>query len=199
MNTFYKNANEIELEKERLEVMTKTLDHKKTEKSLKDLIYINLISRKQRYASLAVIMFNFYPPFAGQAYSDAYTTQIFDQLVYKGFGYEVTFYSGFASLAGGIVMMLCVNRVGRATVIVWTSFGFFICMYLLAVAFYMNWVWFAFSVQLIYSFILNMGTIGITFVFMNEIAEPFSVGVAMATNWICKSLIGLVLPYIYDG
>ena len=44
-----------------------------------------------------------------------------------------------------------------------------------------------------------MGTIGITFVFMNEIAEPFSVGVAMATNWICKSLIGLVLPYIYDG
>lgn len=92
-------------------------------------------------------MFNFYPPFAGQAYSDAYTTRIFDKLVYDGFGYELTFYSGFAALAGGIAIIFCINRMGRATIIVWTHFGHFICMYLLALGFYYKWAYFALSVN----------------------------------------------------
>ena len=199
LNIFYKKNSEIMLEKDRLQTITNELNHKKTEKSLKDLIYKNLINPEQRYAALACILFNFYPPFAGQAYSDVYTTRIFDKLVYDGFGYELTFYSGFAALAGGISIIFCINHVGRVPIIVWSHFGHFVCMYLLALSFYFEWQWFALDVNLFYTFLLYFGTVGITFVFMNEISEPFTVGVAVAVNWIAKSIVNLALPYIYNG
>lgn len=198
LSTFFMKNSEIVLEKSRLATITTELKHKKTEKGLQDLIYTNLIDKNQRYAALACIMFNVYPPFAGQAYSDSYTTRIFDKLVYDGFGYEVTFYSGFAAQVGGILMILCVNRIGRRPIIIWSQFGHFICMYLLAIAFYYDWQWFAQAVNLFYTFLLYWGTMGITYAFMNETGEPFTVGVSCAANWITKSLMNVALPYIYD-
>lgn len=126
--TFYKKTNDIVIERKRLENITTQLVHKKTEKSFKDLFYTNLISPRQRYAALAVIMFNFYAPIAGQAYSDSFTTTIFDKLVDKGFGFEVTFYSGFASLIGSTAILFIANKVGRRTIIVWSQCAFWVCM-----------------------------------------------------------------------
>lgn len=48
---FYRNSSEISQEQNRLKHVTTQLQHKQTEKTLKDLIYINLINRKQRFAA----------------------------------------------------------------------------------------------------------------------------------------------------
>ncbi len=81
-------------------------------------------------------MFNVYPPIAGAAFTDSFTTVIFDRLVYEGFGFEVTFYSGFASLLGSTAILFFANRLGRRTIIVWSQFGFFMCMFLLSITVY---------------------------------------------------------------
>ena len=174
-----------------MQTITNELNHKKTERNLKDLIYTNLIDPKVRYAALACIMFNLYPPFAGQAYSDVYTTRIFDKLNYVGFGYELTFYSGFAALAGGISILFVINHFGRRPIIVWSFFGQFVCMFLLALSFHFKWIYIASAINLFYTFLLYFGFMGVTFVFMNEIGEPFTVGISVAFNWIARSFINL--------
>ena len=119
--------------------------------------------------------------------------------MYDGFGYKLTFYSGFCCFAGGLLTVLVVNKIGRVPIIVGTHFGQCICMALMALSFYYDWVWLAIASNLVYCFILYFGTLGITYVLTNEISEPFVIGLGCATNWGTKSLISYLLPTIYDN
>ncbi len=72
-------------------------------------------------------------------------------------------------------------------------------MWVMAFAFYYDWVDLAVAANLVYCFLLYFGTLGITFVLMNEISEPFVIGLGCATNWATKSILGYILPFIYDN
>ena len=185
LNKFYKNKQDIELEKNRLENITIQLKHKKTEKSFMDLFYTNMLSKRQRFAALAIVMFNVYPAIAGNAYADSFTTTIFDKAVYKGFGYEVTFYGGFAGMLSTAAVLLVANKWGRKTILVWSQFCFCNCMLLLGVCFYFEWKWIALCVNFVFIFLANFD---IGYVWMNEVGEPFNVGVGQACSWFTESL-----------
>jgi hypothetical protein len=79
LDMFYENENEIVREKERLDNIGREIESKKIEMSLKELIMVNCIDKKTRWSCLCVLGFNFFPPFAGQAYADNYTTSVFDK------------------------------------------------------------------------------------------------------------------------
>jgi len=40
---------------------------------------------------------------------------------------------------------------------------------------------------------------GVVYVYVNEISEPFIVGIGFAVSWGLRALFALVLPYIYDN
>lgn len=92
---------------------------KSVEKNICDLVYLNCISAKARWSCIAVIAFNSIGPFMGQTFNEVYTTPIFDKLQYDGFGYQLTFYSGFAVVFGGLMAVLLIEKMGRQTMIVW--------------------------------------------------------------------------------
>ena len=88
MNKFCKYIEDLEHEKNELDRMACDLKNKKTEKNICELIYNNCLSPNTRWSFLAIMAFNFWPPFAGLTYADSYMTEIFDKLVYDGFGYK---------------------------------------------------------------------------------------------------------------
>ncbi len=48
-------------------------------------------------------------------------------------------------------------------------------------------------------FFIYFGTIGTGYTWMNEVGEPFNVGVGIASSWMTESLYCLVLPYIFNN
>ena len=138
MKKFYKHKEDLQEEKDSLDEIASEVQNKSTEKSLRELIYNNCISPKTRWSFLAMMAFNFWPPFAGLTYADSYMTEIFDKLVYDGFGYKLTFYSGFFVVAGNLCTLLIVERVNRVTLLCCAQLVITICMWLLAFCFYFN-------------------------------------------------------------
>ena len=138
MKKFYKHKEDLQEEKDSLDKIASEVQNKSTEKSLRELIYNNCISPKTRWSFLAMMAFNFWPPFAGLTYADSYMTEIFDKLVYDGFGYKLTFYSGFFVVAGNLCTLLIVERVNRVTLLCCAQLVITICMWLLAFCFYFN-------------------------------------------------------------
>lgn len=91
---------------------------KSQEKSMKDLLYLNVFSKKARWACIAVIAFNSMSAYMGQTFNENYTTAIFDKFKH-GYGYTLTFYSSFGVLLGGFLGVLCIEKTGRQTLIIW--------------------------------------------------------------------------------
>ena len=52
---------------------------------------------------------------------------------------------------------------------------------------------------MIFIFTLYFGNNGLTYVFVNELAEPFVVGLGFAVSWGLRSVLGLLIPIIYDN
>jgi len=141
-----------------------------------DLLKVNCFSKKTRWSFLAVMAFNTYAPFIGQVYSDNYTTSIFDKLVYDGFGFTYTFYSGFACVAGGLFAVIFVEKIGRKNIIIAGFLGEIIMMWILAIAFYFEIIPLAIAANLCFCFILYFSSVGVAFVWPNECAQPFVCG-----------------------
>lgn len=146
-----------------------------------------------------MMAYNFWAPFAGLTYADSYMSVIFDKLVHPGFGFEITFYSGFCCIGGALFALFAVERFNRVTLLCSSQLGIVICMWLLSFAFYFDLVYFAVAVNLVFIFILYCGQNGITFVFVNELSEPFVVGVGFALSWSLRSLLGIILPILYQN
>jgi hypothetical protein len=53
-----------------------------------------------------------------------------------GFGYTVTFYSGFSLVAGGLTAVLVIEKLGREFMIVWGFLGQIVLMWVLSISFY---------------------------------------------------------------
>ena len=195
--TFNPTYEEAQSAKILLEEMV--ADGDTVEKSFGDMVYQNCIARKSRWSFLANMFFNCYSPFCGQAYNDNYSTSIFDQLVYNGFGYKLTFYAGFATFGGCLFAVLFIEKFGRKAIIQIGFMGQVIIMYLMSIAFYYQCIPMAVTCSLCYSFILYFGTAGLSYIYPNEIVQPFNVGLGYAGNWVFKSAVSLVLPMIYEN
>lgn len=158
-----------------------------------NLIKTNICSRDKIYSFLTVQMYVTYTSFSGQTYCDSYSKEVFTKFKDEEFSYEVVFYSGFAVLLGSIVGTVILNRIPRKEFILSAYMLQLISIYLLTIAMYFQWIYIAAACNLTYSFFLYYGLASV-FVFPNEVAQPFIVGIGYAMNWVAKSLIGLVLP-----
>lgn len=143
LKKFHKYKEELYNEMGYLDKMANELENKSTEKSAWELIYNNCINKKTRWSFLAIMAYNFWPPLAGLTYADNYMSIIFDKLNYDGFGYKLTFYSGFFCVAGSICTCIFINRINRVTLLCVTQLIISICMWLLAFAFYFKFVYMA--------------------------------------------------------
>ena len=198
LKSFYKYTNELESEKKDLESLTQT-QIKLTEKSFKDLIYKNCISREGRYSFFAVTAFMFWNPISGQVYLDSYVSRIFDKFVYDGFGFQVTFYSGILAVVGTICLLYFIEKFDRIPIQVTSQLITIICMWLLSLCFYFEMINTAFAVSLIFTLTYWFGNSGVHQVYLNEIAEPFVVGIGFGVNWAMKCIMGLFLPWLFDN
>ena len=199
LTKFYKYNDELQNEKDYLDKIAAELENKSTEKSLKELVYNNCISKKTRWSFFAMMAYNFWPTVSGMAYADNYMSVIFDKLVYDGFGYKLTFYSGFFCIAGSVCCVFMIERVNRLTILCGSQLVIIICMWLLAFSFYFNFVNLAVCVNLVFIFTLYFGINGICYVFVNELSEPFTVGIGFGVGWGMRAVVGLLLPYMYDN
>lgn len=185
---FYKYEEELQYEMDHLDKTVAELDHKSTEKSFWQLIKINCLSKKTRWSFIAVMAFMTWAPMSGLTYAQSYMTTIFDKLVYDGFGYKLTFYSGFCCIAGSVCGLFLVERVNRLTLLCGCQLIISICMWLLAFAFYFNFVNFAVAINLVFVFTLYLGIHGVTYAFVNELSEPFVVGCSFGWAWVLISI-----------
>jgi hypothetical protein len=197
LKKYNNNLYDIELEKK---ILFDRIDKGKhtLARSFKKLFYMNCWDPAKRVPCLTVILFNSYTCFSGQVYNDTYTTSVFKKLVNEDFGYMMTFYSGIALLVGGTLSVMTVEKFGRLTVIYISWIGQMIAMWWLAYAFYFDHTGIAIGAQVCYSFILYYGST-ITILYCCEISEPFVVSIGIASNWVLKSIIGKILPLIYDN
>ena len=105
-----------------------------------------------------------------------------------GFGYEVSFYSGFVGLFGIVLLVLLVERVPRMTLLIPNLMFTPLAMWSMALAFYYNWVGLAVAANLLYCFSLEFGINGLLFLYLNEVSEPFVVGIGYAVSWGIRAL-----------
>lgn len=191
------NANKYDIEFEKLQIEEIVKGGEVIETSLWELIKFNCIDKRTRYSCLAVLTFNIFPPLAGQAYTDNYSTQIFDLLAGKGFGYTVTFYSGILAFVGGISAVLFVERMGRSTLIIISFMTQIFCLWLMSLSFYFEMAYLAAFGNMLYTYSIYFGTIGVCYIYPNEIAQPFVLGIGCFINWFVKSVVSKILPFIY--
>jgi hypothetical protein len=124
------------------------------------------------------LAFATFTPLSGQTYYDNYISSIFDDLVRPGFGYDVNFYSGFVSVLGIILLLILVERIPRMALLIPNLMLTPLAMWTMALAFYYNWVGLAVAANLVYCFSLECGINGLMFLYLNEVGEPFIVGLA---------------------
>lgn len=46
---------------------------------------------------------------------------------------------------------------------------------------------------------MYLGTNGICYVFVNELSEPFVVGLGFGVSWALRAILGLIIPIMYDN
>jgi hypothetical protein len=102
-------------------------------------------------------------------------------------------------VAGGLTAVLVIEKLGRESMIVWGFLGQIVLMWVLSISFYWEIIPLAVGANLAFSFVLYFSCIGVCYVWPNECAQPFVCGLGICVNWILKSLVSEILPYIYEG
>jgi hypothetical protein len=131
-----------------------------------------------------------FTPLSGQVYADNYISSIFDDLVRPGFGYDVNFYSGFVNLFANLLLLILVERMSRMALLIPNLMLTPVAMWAMSLAFYYNWVGLAVAANLVYCFSLSCGANGLMFLLLNEVGEPFVVGLAYGVSWGVRALFG---------
>lgn len=54
----------------------------------------NLCDKRKFWPLMTVLAFQIWPTFSGLCFTEFYSTEIYDTLMYKGFGYDMTFLNG---------------------------------------------------------------------------------------------------------
>lgn len=72
-------------------------------------------------------------------------------------------------------------------------------MWIMAFSFYFEFINLAIASNILYSFVLYFTTIGVCYVWPNEVVQPFTCGLGICCSWIAKSTVSEYLPYIYEG
>lgn len=155
------------------------------------------MDKKVRYSSLAILFLNVFPNIAGQAFTDIYTKDVFTQLNMPELGAEVNFYCGFVVLLAASSAFLSMDYLGRKTIFIYGSFSLIVSMLLMSISFYLNDPVLAFYSFCLANFSLYFGNLGIYYVYVNELGEPFIVGLGLAVLWIVKTIMATLLPYLY--
>merc|ERR1719362_1611616 len=74
-----------------------------------------------------------------------------------------------------------------------------IFMFVMSVCFYYHFVTFALISSVGYTFTIYFGIIGIMYSYVNELVEPFVVGLGFAWGFGLGSFISFALPYLIDN
>lgn len=162
-----------------------------------NLIKTNIINKKVRYSSLAVFSFNIWPNIAGQAFTDIYTKDVFNDLNEPELGTEISFYCGFVVLGAAVLAFFTMDHIGRKPMFVYSSMGLMVTMCFMSLSFYLNNKWMAATSFGLANFCIYFGNLGIYYVYVNELGEPFTVGIGLAFLWIFKTIMATILPFIY--
>jgi hypothetical protein len=131
-----------------------------------------------------------FTPLSGQVYADNYISSIFDDLVRPGFGYDVNFYSGFVNLFANLLLLILVERMSRMALLIPNLMLTPVAMWAMSLAFYYNWVGLAVAAYMVYCFTLHFKMNGIVYMYLNEVGEPFVVGLAYGVSWGVRALFG---------
>ena len=196
--TFYDDIYEIEAAEKELEKASSKLDN--DDQTFMKMLKYNVFNKKTRFSQLAVIFLNIYTPLSGQAFTDNYSVIVFDKIGGEGFGYEVSFYSGILVVVGGLLALLLVKKIGLR--LIWLYGGAFmllIGMYLLSLGFFMNTTWICQIGIFVCNFSIYFGHIGTYATYVNELAEPFVVGLGIAVAWTVKSIVSYMIPFSWNA
>jgi len=181
MKKYYDNLYDIEKSKKDLQklVIDSNLETNKKPNCLKEFVNLikkNVIDKKVRYSTFAIISFNIFPNIAGQAFTDTYTYDVFTDLGRPELGADINFYSGFIVVIGSILAFSLMNSIGRKTIFIVGNLTLAVSMWLMSLSFYlknMNLVFVSFGMA---NFSIYFGFLGIYYVYVNELGEPFVVG-----------------------
>ena len=183
---FNENLNDIVLEKK---ILRETyIKGEIAETGLLETIKINCFSKNRRWSFMTVGSFSMFSQFTGQAYSDAFTTVVFIKLTGSpDFGAFLSFLSGILVFLAGLSAFMFVDKLGRKPIILGGYMTQIICMYVISYAFYFNIVWLAVIGQLVITFALYFGNIGMMYTFYSEVSDSLTTGICIAINMISKS------------
>jgi hypothetical protein len=145
------------------------------------------------------MLFNIFPNVSGQAFTDNYTSVVFDQIGAKGFGYEVNFYCGFVVLASSISAAVSLDYFGRRPIVMFGCLIMLFSIWLMGIGFYFMSPSMTFISTIGINIAVYYGNLGIYYVYMNEISEPFVMGLGLAMLWGSKTIVMLFLPKIYTS
>ena len=88
--------------------------------------------------------------------------------------------------------------IGRKNIFVFGSLGLIISMWIMSLSFFLNNSTLAFVSFVLANFSIYFGNLGIYYVYVNELGEPFIVGLGLAFLWIFKTIVATILPYIFN-
>jgi hypothetical protein len=131
---------------------------------------------------------------SGLCFTEFYSTEIYDKLLYKGFGYNLTFWNGIMVFCAGLSIFLFVDKFGRRSIIINGCLIQIGLMYFLTIAFYCQNVWMLMISSMSYTFVVYFSYMGVCFLYANEIAESFNVAVGLVMFWILRCILAKVIP-----
>jgi MFS family permease len=154
----------------------------------------NLCDRRKFWPLITVIAFQMWPTMSGLCFTEFYSTEIYDNLMYKGFGYSLTFWNGIMVFCAGLSIFLFVDKFGRRSIIINGCLIQIGLMYFLTIAFYCQNVWMLMISSMFYTFVVYFSYMGVCFLYANEIAESFNVAVGLVMFWILRCILAKVIP-----
>jgi MFS family permease len=195
LEKYYDSANDIKAAKSEYQTM---MANGLAESGFFSLLKYNLGNKKTMLSFFAVMLFNIFPNVAGNAFTDNYSSVVFDQIGAKGFGYEVNFYCGFVVLASAILAGLTLDSYGRRNIVISGCLLMIVSNWLMGIGFYYLSPSLVFASTIGVNIASYYGNAGIYYVYMNEISEPFVMGLGIAMLWASRTVVMLGLPRIYN-
>lgn len=196
LHKFYSDSDEIRSFHENFKIELLNQEKKPNPSSICQVIKDNVCSKATRYSTLAGIFFTMFNQCDGQVFLDNYSTIVYDKILYEGAGFDVNFYCSLVVLLANFTCIVTIEFLGRKTIFLFGALCQLIFMWCQSFSIYYNYYTMTIISTVCYSFGSNF-TSSIMYVYLNEIAEPFVVGLSISALWFSKTLMNEILPFTF--
>jgi SP family sugar:H+ symporter-like MFS transporter len=142
----------------------------------------------------AAIIINIGNQLSGISFFSSFSTDLFNKISHNG--PVMTFGMGLVKIVAGFIGTYAIKKYGRRQLFslgVFTQMLCFIALYLLIETEYFD---FLFPAVAIYIVAQAIGIGGLFMVYTADILPPKGIGMSLALNWICSSILGKLTPLV---